>query len=530
VAARAAEHGARPRAAGLVALFAALLVLPPVGQRVITTGDEARFTLVARDMLERGTWFEAWVRHKRYRNKPPLYPWSIKLLSLPSGRVSQTAAHLPVALAAVATVFGTALLGQRLLGRRAGVFAGLVLATMYGFFEQSLTLLPDMLVVAFWMAALYAFWASVADPPGMGARAAFYVLIALGVFAKGPLGLVPLLVAGAWLVTEHGWRGLARLWSPWGVFGFAVVSAAWLLPFVRLGGRSFVEKVLVENWLNWYVGGPSARALVNYVGEAAQGLVPWPLLLALALLAARGAWRDGAYRFAFLAWAVPFFVMMLSSNQRVRYLLPSYAGAALLVGWWADRHAAARSRAARLAAWLAPAAVAAAIAALVVPGRPRDGGPLEGVATVALLVAGAVALAALAWHGLRAGRAVLLVGGTAAVMAGLLAVGVWQYNGWVNRTQDYPALAAAAERHARGGEICVFGGRFFSIDVYLGRPVCSMYTVEHFNEFTARPDRPVVVVNGRTWGNIQGQIPPEVRVLETLRIRQQDMHIVRLGP
>ena len=41
------------RYAVLVALFAALLVLPPLGRRVIVSGDEARFAMLAQDMMKR---------------------------------------------------------------------------------------------------------------------------------------------------------------------------------------------------------------------------------------------------------------------------------------------------------------------------------------------------------------------------------------------------------------------------------------------------------------------------------------------
>ena len=138
--------------AALVAAFAALLVLPPLGQRFIASGDEARFAVLAQDMLTRGTWFDARVRDQRYRNKPLLYPWAIKLLSMPRGRVTETTAQLPIAVAAVAAVFFATLLGQQLFSARAGAIAGLVTATSYGFFAHSQLLLPDMLVVALGLA------------------------------------------------------------------------------------------------------------------------------------------------------------------------------------------------------------------------------------------------------------------------------------------------------------------------------------------------------------------------------------------
>ncbi len=61
-------------------------------------------------MIERGAWFDVYVREKQYRNKPPLYAWSIATLSLLSGRVTEATAQLPVALAAIGAALFTFLL------------------------------------------------------------------------------------------------------------------------------------------------------------------------------------------------------------------------------------------------------------------------------------------------------------------------------------------------------------------------------------------------------------------------------------
>lgn len=59
------DFGATRIRAALV--VATLLVLPPAGRRLIATGgingdDEARYSLMARDMLVRGVWFDLHVR------------------------------------------------------------------------------------------------------------------------------------------------------------------------------------------------------------------------------------------------------------------------------------------------------------------------------------------------------------------------------------------------------------------------------------------------------------------------------------
>src|SRR4029453_154111 len=54
------------------------------------------------------------------------------------------------------------------------------------------------------------FWRSVSTPAGQIALAGFYAALAFAVFSKGPAGLLPLLAAGIWLLTEPGLPGGAR--------------------------------------------------------------------------------------------------------------------------------------------------------------------------------------------------------------------------------------------------------------------------------------------------------------------------------
>jgi 4-amino-4-deoxy-L-arabinose transferase-like glycosyltransferase len=516
--------------AALLALLAALMMLPPVGQRIVVTGDEARFVLLARDMLQRSTWFDARVREHRYRNKPPLYPWAIKVLSMPAGRVTETAATLPITLAAIGSVFVTTLLGQRLFTRRAGLWAGLILATSYGFFEHSQMLLPDMIVVVFVVAALYAFWKSIVDPPPGRHLLVFYAMVALGIFAKGPMGLLPLLVAAVWLLTEHGLRGLRRLWTPWGLVVFAVLSAAWLVPFLFLGSRSFARSVVWEDWLSWYFGHTAPFKYLNVLLEAARGFMPWTTIAVLPLLWVRREWGNAAYRFVLLAAILPLLIVLMSHNHRTRYLLPIYPALALLVAWWADTRGAEPSRGARVVAWVSLAGALTALFVLTLPWlqEPTEQTFVDGLWwKAALLGAGTAAMTVIGWTALRAARPALLIQGVAAIMVVMLSVGIWFYNDWVNRSQDFRQLAALIERHAQGGPVRVVGGRFFAIDVYLGRSLTPLRTTQAFKEYIEGPERGVIVLNQRTWNTFPREMTANVEILERLRVRTQVMYVIR---
>jgi 4-amino-4-deoxy-L-arabinose transferase-like glycosyltransferase len=519
-----------------VSVVATLLVLPPIGQRVIATSDEARFALLARDVLERGVWFDLQVRGKPYRNKPPLYPWSIAALSRLQGRVTEVTARAPVALAAIGTVLFTFLLGDRLFGRRAGLWAALILTTSFGFFAHSQIVLPDMLVLGFATVAGYAFWRAVAEPLGRGALVAFYAALALGVFAKGPVGLLPLLVAGIWLWTEYGPRTVtARLWSPVGVSVFALITLVWLGPFLALGSRSFVGTVLWQDWLEWYLGLPTAKTLTNAAVDAIVGFLPWTVVAPLALVTAR-ARMSAAVRFALLWFLVPLLVILLAENQRTRYLLLIYPGLALLTAWWADAHGTIRTIAGRVLGWVSLGVAAGAIVALVVPrlvGLEQRPFAL-GLSWEALpIVAGEMLAGVALFHGLRAGRPALLVYGVIAGMVVVLGYGIWPYTQRFNEHWDFRRLAASIERHADGREAGVFGGnvyggRWFSMDFYVGRPLRSIQTIEEFHAYLARAERPIVVVRDPIWRMIQQELSMKISVLEQMAVGEQNMLIVRL--
>lgn len=524
------RSGARPRDAVLVALLAAALVLPSVGQRLIVTSHEARFALIAGDMLDRHVWFDASVRGQPYRNKPPLHPWSIVASSWWTGRVTEGSAQLPSALATIATVLGMFLLGDRLFGRRVGVWAAVVHATSYGVFAHSQMILPDMLMIAFGVFAGYFFWRAMTDPESRTAMIAFYGMLGLGMFTKGPAGLLPLAVAVVWLLTEHGVSGLRKLWSLPGVALLIALNLAWLIPFLTLGSERFVGAVVWSDWLYFYFRSPRPGAIGGQLVDLVVGFAPWTLLAPFALVHAARTRSEPAVRFTILWFVVQFVLIMASTNQRVRYLLSLYPAAALLVAWWAfDERRAHRAH--RLVVGIGAIVLGLGAVALALAGPPLAPElavrvawlvPLAGVSLVVLSLA----------YGLWFGRPAILMKGMAAGMAVALAAGIWLYNGWINATRDFKALAATVERHARGGDVGTFvsKGDYLQIDFYLGRHLTTLMLMQELEVYVARPGRPVVVVNQENWERWQRQLPPGLAVLDTIVVGGEAIRLVRLSP
>jgi len=520
----------RLRDALLVVTLAAVLVLPPIGDRLIPTSHEARFALLADDMLKRGVWFDLRIREQPHQHKPPLHPWAIIATAWWTGRVTEWSARLPGALATIATILGTFLLADRLFHGRAGLWAGLVMATSYGVFAHSQMILPDMLMIAFGMLAGYCFWRAIADPGDRRALIGFYAMLGLGTFAKGPAGLLPLAVAVVWLRIQYGPGGLRKLWSAPGILLFLALNLGWLLPFLTLGRGRFVDVTLWDDWVYYYFRAPRPGAIGGQLIDFFVGFLPWTLVTPPAIAHAVRTRSEPAVRFAILWFVVQFVLIMASTSQRVRYLLSLYPGVALVVAWWAadERRPHHPHRALAVGGVIVVALVLAAVW-LTNPTPPRE---LASPAAWILPLAGLLTIVVALVYGLWRGRPAPLLTGVAAGMALALASSIWPYNRWVNATHDFKTFAAMVERHAGGHDVGVFvsKGEYLQIDFYLGRALTSLGTLADFAAYVERPERPVVVLNQENWARWHRQMPAGLDVVETRTVAREAMRLVRLRP
>src|SRR5437773_10020767 len=97
-----------------------------LGAVVFATNDEARFPLLARDILTRGdVWFPQ-LNGVVYQNKPLLLAWLIALVSWPIGQVTALTSLVPSILAAIALALVVYAAARDMFGADAGRYAGLV--------------------------------------------------------------------------------------------------------------------------------------------------------------------------------------------------------------------------------------------------------------------------------------------------------------------------------------------------------------------------------------------------------------------
>lgn len=504
---RPVAQGARSPGIGAALLAVAVataLVLPFLGQKTLYHSDEARFALLARGMVEAGHWLVPRIGDEAHVEKPPLFMWAIALLSWPRGEVTEFTATLPAALAAIGGVGGTFVLGRRLFGVRAGLLASLILATSPEYFWHARLVLADMAVTCFVVWGAWAFWRAFEADLGWRPMALFHLFVALAVSSKGPAGLLPILPFGAFLVSEHGWRGVRRLRPVLGIGVLALVSAPWVIAFGLQQEKSYVQAVLLEDYLWWYFGPwRGVRDAAFVLGPLAAGMAPWSLFLPLAI---REGWLRGGetgtrrkFRFLLL-WGLAYLIVIaLMAEKRTRYLLPMFPALALMVGWlWEQWASGAIRPGLRLHAWLwGGLAAGAALVVLL----PLHLGPDVAVLVPStlgrrLLLAGVLAaggagavVASRAGKALAAFAAIWLAMGLAlpAYYAGVL---LPQYN----RTYDVKGFARRIASRVRPEDpLVAFRYRKLSYDLYLRRTVPEIRDPEVLGELLSAT-RPVYVL------------------------------------
>src|SRR5262249_18113704 len=292
----------------------------------------------AREIVGQGEWWGREMEGVPVLNKPPLHAWLIAIAAWPTGLVSPRIAQLPSLLAALGLVAVTYWIGVRLFDRDVGLGAGLLLVTTAGVFSLARSPVPDM-VLSLAVALAIAAFVMVEFEDSPHALLAFYVLVGVAFWIKGPAGFLALGVALVYELMAYGLAGPRRLLSPLGIGILVLLVGSWTALAGSAGGVSFVDEVLTQDFvLAYFASGPWGRGgLLHAIGQAISILLPWAILIPIALWSSLRM-RSPRYRREVLlvvAWMTAVFALVaFSHRQRWRYYLPLCAPASLMVAVW----------------------------------------------------------------------------------------------------------------------------------------------------------------------------------------------------
>ena len=319
----------------LLVLLGLALFLPGIGARDLWNPDEPRYAEVAREMRVDGEWLVPHLNGRVYSEKPPLQFWAIAAASFLTGGVDEVSTRLPAVVAAVVTLLLLFGMAQRLFDHRVAWWSALIFGSAAKVLWQGRIGQIDMLLVALVTAAMACFVRGLTEErPGF--YRLFFVCAGLATLAKGPVGLLPpLLAVVAWALATGRRDVLSAMRIPTGLAIWAAVVLAWLVPAIAVTGRGYFDTIVLRQNITryaepWHHFQPWYYYLTVIPGD----FFPWSFFLPGALWIGwkrvfGPARRGGQLALAWLLVTLVFF--SLSPAKRTVYILTMYPAMALLV-------------------------------------------------------------------------------------------------------------------------------------------------------------------------------------------------------
>lgn len=327
-----------------VCLFSGLGALGLVGP------DEPRYAAIARAMAETHDWITPRLWGTPWFEKPVLYYWTAGIAMRLFG-VSEFAARLPSALAALLAVVAVAWTALRSYGLGAAWYSLLMLPTSVAMIGFSRAASPDMLFAGLLTAAMAVASEMLQKPrPGPILRVAFGFFLGAAVLAKGPAAVI--LTGGAtllWAVLARRGRAPFRFLHPLIIVVFCATALPWYI-LCALRNPDFLRIFIWQHNFERYLTPIfEHRQPFWFFGPVfLLGILPWlPLLIPSvndAVNSLRSIHRANSPALFVACWAL-FTLLFFSASQSKLpgYILPAIPPAVLLLGASVARHSQRKS-------------------------------------------------------------------------------------------------------------------------------------------------------------------------------------------
>lgn len=228
--------------------------------------DEPRFAEASREMIERGDYIVPYFNNQLRLDKPPLTYWAQTLSYRVFGE-NDLAARFPSVIAAALTALVILVWGTRLRGKELGWAAAIIFTLSLQTFIHAKAAVADMWLVLFVTLAHWSGWETLhRSPRNQGAAVSssplaiwkspflvFYLSLALGFLAKGPIAWTPLLTVGVLIICTRDWQLVRSFKFLRGILLTLAVIGVWGIPaltethgeFFRIGiGRHVIGRSL----------------------------------------------------------------------------------------------------------------------------------------------------------------------------------------------------------------------------------------------------------------------------------------------
>jgi 4-amino-4-deoxy-L-arabinose transferase-like glycosyltransferase len=335
------------------AIYLGCIVSPPS----LMDDSDAVLAQAARTMLSSGDWVTARLDGVAYLEKPPLYYWPMTISYMIFG-VHDWAARIPVALAAIGLAWLTAVMGVWAFGPRAGLYAGLCMATCVGLFLFTRVQIPDVMLALSNAVAMWAILRALDEEESRPRLWAFLLAVSLGIglLIKGLIAVaLPIATAVIYLsFTKQLWvrRTWQRLRPISGFFIVLLIAAPWHIlatlrnpPYFSFSLHSGPGEYHGFLWF-YFINEQVLRFLnLRYPRDYNTvprvwfwlfhflWLFPWSVYFpAIAKFSYKPLDRAGRVRLFALCWTGFLLIFFTFSTTQEYYSMPCYPALALLLG------------------------------------------------------------------------------------------------------------------------------------------------------------------------------------------------------
>jgi 4-amino-4-deoxy-L-arabinose transferase-like glycosyltransferase len=326
--------------------------------------DEPRFAEASREMIERGDYVVPHFNNQFRLDKPPLAYWA-QVGTYQIFGENDFAARFPSAVAAALIALSVFALGLRISGERVGWWAAIIFTFCLQTFIHAKAAVADMWLALFVTTAHWSGFELLRDGlTNVEHRTldkehrtshwwfAFYVSLALGFLAKGPIAWTPLLTVASTLLYAPGLQLGRRFKFVRGIVLMLTIIALWGVPallqtngeFFRIGvGRHVIGRSFgAMEGHGWNSLGGYVLLLPFYFVTLFFSFFPWSIKFPWLM---RNLWRkkeagstdpgysgrDGIDNYLLAGAAIIFVIFSIIKTKLPHYTLPAFPMLALLL-------------------------------------------------------------------------------------------------------------------------------------------------------------------------------------------------------
>lgn len=309
---------------------------------------ESRYAEIARKMVETGDWITLFHDYGiPFWGKPPLSTW-LSAVGMSILGINAFAARFPIFLVSLFIIGLVVNIAQTRQQEALPKLSALILFSGVLFYIASAAVMTDMPLTLGTTLCMVSFWRGLKSEGPSFWKYLFFVGLAIGLLAKGPIALVVTAIPIAvWGLSQ---RPLKQLWQkfPWilGTILMLGISAPWYI-MAELKTPGFLDYFFIEEHLNRFLVKNWSGDLYGFAHDEPLGFIwvywligaaPWSLWAVGIMIFHIREWRtllisEEGWKFYLLLWTIsPLLFFTFSHNLIWTYCLPGLPAFSLLMG------------------------------------------------------------------------------------------------------------------------------------------------------------------------------------------------------